>query len=50
MGQRKLMQYIRQPLLEVEEIDKRLNLVDFFVSSTEIRGSMTVIHLFQKNL
>lgn len=40
MGSRRLMQWIRQPLLSLEDIEARQTLVELFVSSSGLRDSL----------
>eukprot|EP01130_Rhizamoeba_saxonica_P009898 TRINITY_DN4037_c0_g2_i1.p1 TRINITY_DN4037_c0_g2~~TRINITY_DN4037_c0_g2_i1.p1 ORF type:complete len:727 (+),score=174.52 TRINITY_DN4037_c0_g2_i1:210-2183(+) len=40
MGSRKLMQWIKQPLLEVQKIEQRLDYVDIFVEDTILRTTI----------
>lgn len=45
MGSRKLMQWLRQPLLDVEEITKRQDLVQALVEDSVLRQSLSEEHL-----
>ncbi|EFA85686.1 DNA mismatch repair protein [Heterostelium album PN500] len=40
MGSRKLSQWIKQPLVDSEEIEKRLDFVEIFTNSLELRQSL----------
>lgn len=40
MGSRRLLRWVKQPLVDIEEITQRLDFVEIFVSATELRQAL----------
>lgn len=45
MGSQRLAQWIRQPLVDVNQIQNRHNIVEAFVQDPELRQSLQDVHL-----